>query len=322
MSGLTISVALSTCNGSGFLLEQLQSIASQTLLPDEMVICDDVSDDDTLDIVNEYASQTGFAVRVVANEERLGPARNFEQAIAACAGDIILLADQDDVWRPHKVSFLVEALEQYPNAVYAFSDATMVDQEGSLLGQTLWESVNIRHRIAGFTGAGQVEILLKHNVIPGASLALRASFRKALLPFPAGWMHDYWTVLLGSVLGDGISVDDLLFDYRRHRNQVCGWRKKTFLQVCRDSILTNPEESWKKVRTFQELLDRVRMLSASHPAIPERLELLKEKEAHLLKRARARSSARPSRTAQVVSEVTTGRYRRFSNSWQSVIRDL
>jgi glycosyltransferase involved in cell wall biosynthesis len=322
MGRLGISIALCTCNGSRFLQEQLRTISCQTQLPDEVVVCDDVSKDDTLHILNEYAAQAGFAVRIFANPERLGPARNFEKAIAACWGDIIVLADQDDVWRPHKVSSLVGALERNPESVYAFSDGAMVDQDGRPSGQTLWESVKIRNRIAGFSGAGQVEILLKENFIPGAALAFRSSFRTALLPLPAGWMHDYWIVLLGSVLGDGVSVDDLLFDYRRHPNQVCGLEKETFAELCRDSFGIRSEESWRKVDILQELLDRARALAPSEAKVQERVELVKEKKAHLLRRAHVRSASGLSRIAQVMAEAATGRYRRFSRSWYSVIRDL
>ena len=75
----SISVAICTYNGARYVREQLESIANQTQLPDEVVICDDVSEDDTLNILNDFASQGRFAVRIVANSERLGPARNFEK---------------------------------------------------------------------------------------------------------------------------------------------------------------------------------------------------------------------------------------------------
>ena len=135
-------------------------------------------------------------------------------------------------------------------------------------------------------------------------------------------MHDYWIVLLGSILGNGVPVDELLFDYRRHPNQVCGLRKETLSELCRDSLAIRSEESWKKVEVLQELLDRVGALDSSKAQLQERVELVEEKKAHLLRRARARSTSRPSRIAQVMAEAATGRYHRFSRSWYSVIRDL
>ena len=97
MSGLCLSVSMCTYNGARFLREQLESIASQIRLPDELVVCDDGSTDATLAILTEYAKAVRFPVRIQCNTSRLGPAKNFEQAISLCKGEIIVLSDQDDI---------------------------------------------------------------------------------------------------------------------------------------------------------------------------------------------------------------------------------
>src|SRR5882724_11959920 len=99
MKGQRISVAMCTYNGAGFLSEQLESIAAQTRLPDELVICDDRSTDESVEIVRNFARHTPFSVRLEMNEENLGSTKNFEKSIGLCQGEIIALADQDDVWR-------------------------------------------------------------------------------------------------------------------------------------------------------------------------------------------------------------------------------
>ena len=73
-----ISIVLCTCNGSQFLEEQLNSFLQQTILPDEIIICDDASQDDTLDIIKRWKEQVSFAVYVVKNPVRLGICNNFE----------------------------------------------------------------------------------------------------------------------------------------------------------------------------------------------------------------------------------------------------
>jgi glycosyltransferase involved in cell wall biosynthesis len=322
MTSPRISVALCTFNGARYLQAQLESIALQTLPPDELLICDDASTDETAQMADAFALESKFPVRVILGSERLGPAGNFAKAIEACRGEIIVLSDQDDRWRPHKAESLVRAFQQNPSAAYAFSDAMMVDQAGQPLGQRLWEAVRLRERIGEFHGARQVEILLRHNLIPGAAMAFRAAFRAVILPLPAGWMHDYWIALLGSVLSYGVPVDDVLFDYRRHGDQACGWRKKTFAQVFADSLHAGAQESWRKLELFRHARSRVLAVSGSTAPIKDRVSLLEEKEAHLLRRAAARSAAGPSRVIDVLTEVRTGRYRRFSSSWYSVIRDL
>lgn len=322
MSSRPISVAMCTYNGSRYLREQLQSIAAQTRLPDELVICDDGSADDTVGLLTAFAADASFPVRVFSNNERLGPAKNFERAVRLCEGDIISLADQDDVWKPQKLDRLLNAFERHPDAAYAFSDAETINETGALLNRKLWDLVGLREKMEQFSGSGQVKILLKENVITGAALAFRASFRDIILPIPPEWEHDYWIALVGAVLSYGVPVSEALFMYRRHAGQVCGLGGKGFLAASRVSLATTHKEWCEKVRCFRMLQERILSPPASVHASAECVQLLKEKEIHLLARANTRSSKGISRIMKVLVEVSTGRYQRFSNSWRSIVRDL
>jgi glycosyltransferase involved in cell wall biosynthesis len=322
MNRLRLSVAMCTYNGSRYLGEQLESIAAQTRLPDELVVCDDGSQDDTMTLLWQFAKAVPFRLRIYENPSTLGPAKNFEKAIGLCEGDIIALSDQDDRWRLNKIASLVRVFQEGPGTVYAFSDGMMVDQAGRSVGQTLWEAVEFRGRVREFRGARQVEMLLRRNFISGAAMAFRAAFREVILPVPNGWMHDYWIALLGSVLAQGLPVDEILIDYRRHDSQVCGWRKKTFKESVKDSLRADPQESWAKLEGFRHARSRVLTAVGWPEPTGERVRLLEDKEAHLLQRAHARSAAGLARVVDVLAELRTGRYHRFSDSWSSVIRDL
>ena len=94
---LTISIALATYNGERYIEKQLDSIAQQTRLPNELIIFDDASNDTTADIIRNFSQNVPFLVRLDINQERLGSTRNFEKAIRVCNSDIIFLCDQDDV---------------------------------------------------------------------------------------------------------------------------------------------------------------------------------------------------------------------------------
>src|ERR1700761_4532631 len=102
-SGNKISVALCTFNGELFLRQQLASIQQQTRLPDELLVCDDGSSDQTLTIVREFAASAPFPVKLFENEQNLGFAANFERAIRLCEGSLIALCDQDDIWYPTRL---------------------------------------------------------------------------------------------------------------------------------------------------------------------------------------------------------------------------
>ena len=107
-----ISIALCTYNGGAFLPEQLASLAGQRLPPHEIVVFDDGSDDQTRDVLERFKDNNPcLDVRIEVNPRRLGPAGNFERAIAACRGEIIALCDQDDVWMPDKLTVIAGEFE-------------------------------------------------------------------------------------------------------------------------------------------------------------------------------------------------------------------
>src|SRR5213080_381833 len=103
MASATLSVALCTYNGAAYLGEQLDSIVAQSRPPDELVVCDDGSTDETVEVLETFLAEAPFPVRLQRNEANLGFVKNFEQAISLCTGDFVALSDQDDVWMPGKL---------------------------------------------------------------------------------------------------------------------------------------------------------------------------------------------------------------------------
>jgi glycosyltransferase involved in cell wall biosynthesis len=314
------SVAMCTYNGSRYLRDQLESIALQTHLPDELIICDDGSTDETIPLVSEFSRRMEFPVRLFRNREKLGPAKNFEKAISHCGEDIIILSDQDDVWKPKKIERLVKSFEEYPDAAYVFSDAEIIDERGKPVGESLWAIVGLK--TTHFTGTAQLEVLLRANVITGAGMAFRAALREIVVPISPGWMHDYWIGLLGSALSYGVPISEPLFMYRHHTAQVCGGRKETFMRMYKSSMASNEKEAWEKLKRFQKLIERLASAGRLASLVPGRVKLLRQKELHLLQRARARSSGSLARVTIVLREALSGRYRRFSESHYSLVKDL
>ena len=129
----TISIALATYNGGAFLQEQLDSLASQALLPFELVVSDDGSDDQTIDIVLNFSRTSPFPVKLVRNRDRLGYGLNFLNAASMCQGTHIAFCDQDDVWLPHKILRLNAAFQKGSFDLVAHS-AKVVDRHLNWLG--------------------------------------------------------------------------------------------------------------------------------------------------------------------------------------------
>lgn len=223
---MLISIALCTYNGARYLEEQLVSIAKQTRLPDEMIICDDQSKDNTLEIITNFASKVPFPIRLSPNEKNLGSTKNFEKAIGLCTGDLIFLSDQDDIWHPEKLDKIEKIFSTSDSIGAVFSDAEAVDENLKPLGYNLWESIGFdKKEQEHFNEGKSIEILLKHNVVTGATLAFRSEFRDLFLPINNLWVHDGWIALSIAFASNLVMIPEPLIKYRQHFMQQIGAEK-------------------------------------------------------------------------------------------------
>ncbi|MGA2753417.1 MAG: glycosyltransferase [Terracidiphilus sp.] len=128
-----ISIAMATYNGERFIRQQLDSFVRQTLLPSELIICDDGSTDSTVSIINNFVVLAPFPVVIVHNSVQLGYTANFLQAAQKCQGDLIAFSDQDDEWLPHKLARILQASRESDAFLLAHA-AEWVDEDGNPVG--------------------------------------------------------------------------------------------------------------------------------------------------------------------------------------------
>lgn len=101
---MIISVVMSTYNGELYVLEQLDSIRKQTYTPQEVLICDDCSTDNTVNIIKDYINHYNLTNwKFEINKANQGWKNNFKSLIDKSNGDIIFLCDQDDIWDVSKI---------------------------------------------------------------------------------------------------------------------------------------------------------------------------------------------------------------------------
>jgi hypothetical protein len=329
---LRISIALCTCNGSEYIAEQLASIGSQTRLPDEMVICDDLSGDQTVDIIGRFSETATFPVRLSINDRRLGSADNFGKAIAGCNGDIIVLADQDDVWYPEKLQCIEETFAAHPDTAVVFSDADVVDERLASLGYRLVPSTGIRKGDLADLKDKPHKVLLKYTVTFGTTMAFRASYRKYVLPVPAGWSHDRWIVLVISALSGIEFIEKPLIMYRQHRAQQAGAPKKTFLgTLMADACDTIINPGTHKAEFRSTITAQIESYACAYHRLsllkdqlrdPEALRLLDEKISHLKTRDYAATVNKIRRSGVVINELLARKYQNYSYGFFSAVKDL
>jgi glycosyltransferase involved in cell wall biosynthesis len=231
---MKVAVAMATFNGARFLEAQLRSIFDQTRLPDEIVISDDGSTDETLKIARSFrqeAKRKGVALSVVSRKGTPGVVANFSHAVDKTSAELIALADQDDVWLPGKIQSLATLLESDDSLLMVHSDAELVDEAGQPIGMGVLESLRItggeKHHL--MTGHG-IRALTRRNLVTGSTSMIRRDLVAKAGAIPQGWLHDEWWALVAAE-SDGLLLDARVFQsYRQHDdNQVgatqSGWAR-------------------------------------------------------------------------------------------------
>ncbi len=319
MSPASISVALATYNGGRFVEEQLRSILAQDPRPTEIVVADDGSTDETLEIVARIAGEVPGVVRVLEAGARLGVATNFARAIAACTGELIALSDQDDVWHPTRLAVLARALDEHPGRLLVHSDARIVDAQGVPSGATLFGLLEVAESDLAAEEAGDgFDVLLRRNLVTGATTLMRAELREAALPIPPGWLHDEWLAVIAAATGGVAVVRDALTDYRQHGANEVGVTRRTLRHKI-DRVLTpRGDRIVGLAARTQSLVDRLTALGVA----PERVGAAGEKLRVETRRARL-PRTRVLRLPGVLGLVLRGDYARYTSQGNAeVLRDL
>jgi glycosyltransferase involved in cell wall biosynthesis len=249
-----ISVAMCTYNGERFLGQQLATIAQQSRLPDELVVCDDGSTDRTVAMIREFAASVRFPVRVFENERNLGVAANFERAIRLCEGNLIALADQDDIWYPIRLERSEEALMAHPEVGLVFSDADIIDDKGHSTGATLWQRLSFAGQREQDLLAGRYLVLAKHRFVTGATVMMRACLRDRCLPIGVGWIHDEWIAMITAAFSDLKPIAEPLIHYRIHASQEVGFQNKLEQRVKRTS---GAAKHWERLTESAKELEQL-----------------------------------------------------------------
>lgn len=325
---LTVSVALCTHNGAKYLAEQVRSIcAQQDCLPVEIVLSDDASTDASVAVVRDTLAACGMAqriaLRIFENRPALGVVRNFEQATAACSGELIALCDQDDVWHAGRLARMAAEFVARPQLLLLHSDARLVDGQLRPLNQTLFQGLEARRdEIDGLQRGNALAVLMHRNLVTGATTVFRRRLLQVARPFPPEWVHDEWLAALAAATGEMSVIDAPLIDYRQHGANQIGAGRLSLAQKVNKALAPRGNKHGLRVVRMQLLLRRLQQLKGSGIDVPAcASERVHAKLAHLQFRA-ALPAARLRRAWPVLRHAAQGHYARFDRGWQAVVQDL
>lgn len=205
MNKKTISIAMATYNGGKYILQQLKSLAGQSLLPDELVVADDLSTDNTVEIIKEFAKRAPFRVKLIVNEERLGFVGNFNKALLNARGDFVFLCDQDDYWFENKIEAMISFANENPMHMLYMSDAELATGDLTSIGITIQEQFNKN------LGLGDERLIM------GCCTLMKREFLDLCMPIPSDfYAHDGWLTNIADALKLKAVNRKTLQLYRRH----------------------------------------------------------------------------------------------------------
>lgn len=300
---------MATYNGGRWLGVQLDSFARQTRLPDELVITDDGSTDDTAAVVAAFAATAPFPVRFVPNPARLGFNGNFARAIGLTSGDVVFISDQDDAWYPDKIERVAALMAATPGCLCVVNDQAIADGEGRETGGTVLGNVRAMGRPDGWYG-------------PGCCTAFSRALMPVLEPMPGDVVqYDHWVNALADAMGARRILEAPLQMYRRHGGNATGsvftverpdWRNLV-RAARRDNA---PATIAAKVAEIDALLARLAapqaIALAAPGAIATNLAAMRAERADYAARSAALASGRLLRAGAVLRLLARGGYRRFS----------
>lgn len=206
-AGIRVSVVMATYNGEKYIRQQLESILKNLTEEDELIITDDGSSDRTISILKEYPEAP---IRYLEGP-RKGVMKNFEHGIRAAQGRIIVLSDQDDIWKEDKLTCLLEDFACEKNMAVVH-DVSVVDEAGNMMLSSFFHYRGSR--------SGVWKNLLKNSYL-GCTMAFRREMKDKILPIPTDpgipdqW-HDQWIGLVCNCYGNVFFDRRILGAYRRH----------------------------------------------------------------------------------------------------------
>ncbi len=242
------SIVLCTYNGEAYLQQQLDSYLAQSQLPNELVVFDDGSTDQSLSILEHFSSSAPFKVSIHRNENRLGSAVNFIHCLLAASGDLIFFSDHDDIWSPDKIATFVDQYKNHSDSKLLLSNANLIDENNSVIQHNFLKSIDFYHR---WNQDSMFDLMRKnYGFLNGFLLCVHKDVQQLVkahlqqfLAKPMG--HDHFIGLLVAATYSKKQVrliDQELVSYRQHQSQVIGAKSSKIGQQRIDELATQKKE--------------------------------------------------------------------------------
>lgn len=219
MTSKKISVCMAIYNGQKYIIEQLESIYNQSWEVDEVVICDDNSSDDTVQIVKGFIVGHNLqdSWHLYCNEDTKGYPSNFYYAMSLCQGDVVFLADQDDVWETDKIEVMTRTMCENEEILLLASAWKPMNAEGKIIGKSVFGN----HITCNKEKVSSAQIFYKY-CWPGMSMCYKHEFGQSVLEEvnDTKMFHDVALAMCAARAEGFWSINKCLQYHRNHDDNV------------------------------------------------------------------------------------------------------
>lgn len=244
---MQISVCMGIYNGSRYIEEQLECIRKQTRQPDEVILCDDGSADGTREVIRTYLEkhQELAGWKYIENDHNMGYPGNFYHAMERCTGDVVFLADQDDVWDLRKIERMSTVLEQRQDIRVLACTFGLIDADNEAIHTVMAPGKGAE--------SGEIQQISVRRVFykcewPGMVLAYRNAWYQKKKADRRKIPHDFLLCAWAAEEEGFFRIDEMLAYHRRHDNNTGG-------EEHRIRRLLDKGRKLKEIRDYRLILD-------------------------------------------------------------------
>ncbi len=238
-----LDIVLATYKGEKYIDALLASLVKQSFTNWRLIVRDDNSSDSTVRKLEFFKNTVKQEVVILTSDSRMGIKSNFSALLEYSTAPYVMLADQDDVWLPHKIAISIAAIQKMDATKPALvhTDLIVVDKDLNTISNSFMS-------YSGLNGnySSDFRSELVQNVVTGCTMLINRQLVELAAPIPSSAiMHDWWIALVSAGLGNTLYLDDTTLLYRQHGNNDTGATPFNFHTILR------------KVRNMKDIHNRI-----------------------------------------------------------------
>lgn len=245
---MTVSVCMGTYNGETYIEQQLNTILRQTKAPEEVILCDDGSADNTVSIIERFIRKNGLdgKWKLYRNKINKGYPSNFYYACSLCNEEIVFLADQDDIWKNDKIEKMCRVMEKNPGAKSVCCKFNLMDEKEQEIHSIM--APTHAHETGEVRNVPVEEIFYKCQW-PGMVMAYRRDWYESWTKGNYQIPHDFLIAARAAEEGGFFQLDETLAYHRRHDHNTGGEEHHI-------RKLLNRDRKLKEIRDYLQILQQ------------------------------------------------------------------